>query len=74
MEDPSSNTKGENNKCSSESNTKENNEKQETMKTDLAPKKSFKKTKKSKYSTILEFSYKKDEKINSNQLEKDPSK
>ncbi|KAL0588875.1 LOW QUALITY PROTEIN: Sperm protein associated with the nucleus on the X chromosome N2 [Plecturocebus cupreus] len=74
MEDPTSSTNEENKKSSSESNTKENNEqKQETVKV-LAPQQSLKKTKKSKYPTILELSCKKDEKINSNQLGNDQSK
>ncbi|XP_035145545.1 sperm protein associated with the nucleus on the X chromosome N4-like isoform X1 [Callithrix jacchus] len=75
MEDSTSSTNGENKKSSSESNRKENNEqKQETVKTDSAPVQSLKKTKKSKHLTVLECSYEKDEKTNSNQLGNDQSK
>uniref|UniRef100_A0A2K6TLC3 Uncharacterized protein n=1 Tax=Saimiri boliviensis boliviensis TaxID=39432 RepID=A0A2K6TLC3_SAIBB len=73
MEDPTSSTRGKKRKSPSESNNKESDEKQETVKTDSAPKKCLKKTKKSKYSTILKISHKKDEKINSNQPEKHQS-
>ncbi|KAL0588880.1 Sperm protein associated with the nucleus on the X chromosome N3 [Plecturocebus cupreus] len=73
MEDPTSSTHGKKRKIPCEFNNNESDEKQETVKV-LAPQQSLKKTKKSKYSTVLELSCKKDEKINSNQLENDQSK
>uniref|UniRef100_A0A2K6TAI3 Uncharacterized protein n=1 Tax=Saimiri boliviensis boliviensis TaxID=39432 RepID=A0A2K6TAI3_SAIBB len=74
MEDPNSSTKGESKISSSESNIKENNETQETLDRVLASKQSLKKKKKSEYLTILVFYYRKDKKINSNQLENDQSR
>ncbi|KAK2083959.1 hypothetical protein P7K49_039195 [Saguinus oedipus] len=75
MEDPTSSTNGKKRKSPYESSNKESDEqKQETVKTDSAPVQPMKKMKKSKHLTVLEYSYEKDEKINSNQLGNDQSK
>ncbi|XP_035145164.1 sperm protein associated with the nucleus on the X chromosome N4-like isoform X2 [Callithrix jacchus] len=76
MEGPTSSTNGKKRKRSPcESSNKESDEKQKTVKTDSTPvQRSLKKTKKSKHLTVLECSYEKDEKINSNQLGNDQFK
>ncbi|KAK2083951.1 hypothetical protein P7K49_039187 [Saguinus oedipus] len=75
MEDPTSSTNGKNSKTPYESSNKESDEqKQMTVNKDSAPVQPLKKTKKSKHLTVLECSYKEDEKIDSNQLGNDQSK